>query len=139
MGKALSNWGWLAALAVTALALAIVYTRPVGVIPATTERKIVVAPASGIEGFDVGPFCADPLTSVRAFPSPDASGVTYQLTRMRDQKAETVTLVLGADESVVMATHYYDAVVNVRGGTEQQGEPAFVNADARKCVEGKAK
>lgn len=45
MRRAASDYGWLLALAVAALALIVVYTRPIAAIPATTEIKRV-APAS---------------------------------------------------------------------------------------------
>ena len=41
--RALSNYGWLVALAVAVLALAVVYTRPIpAIIPATVDRSIEV-------------------------------------------------------------------------------------------------
>ncbi len=95
--------------------------------------NIVIAPASGVESFDAAPFCNDPVTVVKKFPAPDASGATYQLTRVRDAKAETVTVVLGADKSVVLATHYFDTAIG------QDSEPAIVNADSRTCIEKKGK
>ena len=96
-----------------------------------TEKKIMIAPASGVEGFDAGLFCNDPLTTVRAIPAPDASGTTYELARVRDQKTETVVVVLAPDQSILLAKHYYDAAVG------QQSEPAIVEEDARKCIEKK--
>src|SRR3990167_2684973 len=96
-----------------------------------TETKIMIAPASGIEGFDTTLFCNDKLTKVKAIPAPDASGITYELTRVRNQKTETVLVVLAPDQSILLAKHYYDAAVG------QQSEPAIVEEDARKCIEKK--
>src|SRR3990167_859092 len=96
-----------------------------------TEKTIMIAPASGIEGFDTTLFCNDKLTKVKAIPAPDASGITYELTRVRDQKTETVVVVLAPDQSILLAKHYYDAAVG------QQSEPAIVGEDARKCIEKK--
>lgn len=99
----------------------------------TKPTPIVVPAASGIEGFNVEQFCNDPLTKAQAFEVPDA-GVTYQLTRVRDGKSETVRVVVNPSGVVLneYATHYYDSAVG------QQSEPAFVSKDALGCIEKKA-
>lgn len=89
-----------------------------------------VAPASGVEGLDVEAFCRDPLTVVLALAAPDASGVSYQLGRVRDAKTETVLVVLS--EGAFAATHYFDTTEG------QQSAPAFVTTKARDCIEDKA-
>ena len=61
------------------------------------------------------------------------AGVTYQLTRVRDQRSEAVVVVLGPDKGVVMASSYYDTELG------QQSRPAIVSDDARACIEKKAK
>lgn len=124
-------------IALLALALAVFAVVRVGFdepIPLAGEKvTIKVVPASGVQGFMAGPFCADPLTQVRALPAPDASGTTYQLLRVRDLKTETVTVVIGADKSLIVATHYYDSAIG------QQSEPAILDEDARSCVLRRAK
>lgn len=105
--------------------------------PSTTvtgdRNQIHIVPAAGITGFSVDLFCADPLTTVKGFPVPDSEGATYQLVRVRNGIAESVVVVMDGDNTTRLATHYYDSVVG------QQSEPAVVNADARKCIEEKAK
>ena len=96
------------------------------------KGNVVTVPATGVEGFPVDLFCADPLTTVQDFEAPDASGITYQLLRVRDGKTETVVIVMGANGDTRVATHYYDSLVG------QQSEPAFVNEKARECIEDKA-
>ena len=132
--RAGKDYGW--ALAVLALAISITafYARvPEQVGAPSTGTNILIAPASGLDGFDVGPFCDDPLTKVKGpLPAPDASGNSYQLIRVRDGKSETVTLVLAPDKSITLATHYFDSDVG------QVPEPAFLKDSARACVEKKA-
>lgn len=133
-----SKGGWALALIVglagIALAALAIYTRPdvpiVGTPPATTELKVVAA--TGEEGFKVYEFCDDPSTSVRETPSPDASGVTYELKRVKDGVTETVTVVFGQAGDVLYAKHFSDQA----GGQESQ--PAFVTEKARGCIEDKS-
>lgn len=94
-------------------------------------EQFIIAPASGIEGFDVYPFCNDPATTVKAFPAPDAAGNTYQLTRLRDEKPETVTVALTGD-SITFAKHYWSET------SGQVSEDAFVTQAARDCILKKA-
>ena len=130
--RALSSYGWLVALAVAVLALAIVYARPIpALIPATTEIHRV--PASGIDGWPVAVFCNDPQTKVTYLPAPDASGATYQLVRVVNGVTESVIWTTGPDGESRTATHYYDSTVG------QQSEPAVMNDDARRCVESRAR
>ena len=112
---------------------AMLYSRApaeVGIPLPVTER---IVPATGVEGFNTAIFCEDDLTRVKALPAPDASGVTYQLTRMKDGVFETVTVVLNPTGETVTATHYYDTAVG------QQPQPAVINDAARKCITGKGK
>jgi hypothetical protein len=138
LSRAAHSFGWTLAIAGIILAVVLLGVSshllgPKSVSPVIKTTEIKVAPASGVEGFDVGPFCVDDLTSVKAFPAPDSNGTTYQLTRVAGRKTETVTLVLGPDGGVVLATHYVDSSVG------QISEPAFLNGDGRSCVEKKAK
>lgn len=122
-------------LAVLVFALVYLYgliTADPGVV-VTREKSGLLVPASGIEGYDVLSFCNDPLTHVRPFPVPDSAGVTYQLTRVRDLKTETVTVVFAPDHTLLLAKHYYDTAIG------QQSEPAIVTEQARRCIEEKAR
>jgi hypothetical protein len=130
---------WLAvlvAIVVSFIALLLVYTRAevpiVGVqAPATTEQHIVAA--TGAEGFPVEAFCKDAATQVKALPNPDASGITYQLLRTRDNVPEAVIWAAGLQGDNLSATHYWFDDQHV-----QQSEPAVVTPGARRCIEGKA-
>lgn len=132
--------GWALALIVglagIALAALAIYTRPdvpvIGSPPATTEEKVVAS--TGAEGFPVDLFCNDDGTQVKALPNPDASGVTYQLVRVRDGVPEAVIWPSGAHGDNLAATHYWYDDEKV-----QQSEPAIVTPAARRCVEEKAK
>ena len=95
---------------------------------ADRPTPIIIAPSSGIEGFQVAPFCNDPLTKVVALPAPDV-GVTWQLTRLQDGKFETVVV----PGSFLSGTHYYDSTIG------QQSEPASVDDAAKACIEKKGK
>lgn len=136
---AMLHWHIVAFLTVAAIIIAASFYalagKPAGQVPIVggDTNQIVVAPASGVAGFDVAAFCADPLTTVKAFLAPDASGTTYQLTRTRDGKAESVTAVLAPDGSVKVATHYYETNLG------QQSEVADLTAAAQSCIQKKAK
>ena len=101
----------------------------VDVTPLNDDVTRNVLPASGIEGFPGAVFCNDPQTIVTALPAPDASGLTYQLLRIVNGVTETVVWVSGSRT----ATHYYDSTVG------QQSEPAVIDNDAKRCIEGKAR
>lgn len=105
----------------------------VDVTPLRDDKEIKIAPASGVEGFAVEGFCADPMTKVAPFLAPDASGITYQLSRVRAGKTESVTIVKNADGETRIAKHYYSTTVG------QQSEDAVVNAEAWKCIERRSK
>lgn len=126
--------GLTVTIAVGTLLITITANQVGAPVPGTGGDTIRIVPASGVEGFNTERFCADPLTQVRQFISPDASGVTYQLMRVRDGVAETVTVVYAADSSVLVAQHYYDTAT-----AGQQSEPAILNVEAQKCMRGKAK
>ena len=98
----------------------------------TTEVKIV--PATGAEGFPVEAFCNDPLTKVDELPAPDASGITYQLLRIKDAKAETVIWTTGPTNDSSIAKHFYYG-----DDGKQREESAIVTAKARECIERKAR
>lgn len=95
--------------------------------------KTIFVPATGIDGFNTEVFCQDPLTKVKPLPAPDA-GVTYQLTRVRDNVSETVLVVLSpsGDVNTEFSRHFYDTTVG------QQPEPAFVTDKALDCIRKKA-
>ena len=127
------QWGprgvTLFALLAACLALFLVYTRPINEIPATTSKNVI--PATGEQGFNAKTFCEDSLTSVSKVISPDASGVTYQMQRVKDGVSETVTIVIAQTHDVLFATHYWDTPAG------QQSEPAFVDEDVKRCLERK--
>lgn len=121
------------AVSVTALLLAYAALgKPAGQVPLVGGNDVHVVPASGVDGFNTAVFCADPLTKVRLFPSPDSAGKTYQLTRVRDNVTESVVYVLNPDDSTRLATHYYDSSVG------QQSGPAVITQEARDCIAKKA-
>lgn len=138
--RALSHRGWILAaggfLAIGMIwyASVIVLTQATGQpVPGFQQDTIKVAPASGVNSFAADNFCADPLTTVREFEAPDASGTTYQLTRVKDGKTETVTAVFDTNKAILMAKHYYDT------NSGQDSEGAIVNQAARDCITKKAK
>ena len=90
-----------------------------------------VVPAQGIQGFRAKFFCEDDATQVKSFISPDA-GTTYQMTRLKDGKTETVTAVYSGSGALVFGTHYYDTTAG------QQSEPADMTG-ALDCMLRKAK
>ena len=115
------------ALLVACFALFLVYTRPIPeLIPATTSTNVV--PATGEEGFNVAVFCDDKLTSVRATIAPDASGVTYELRRVKNNVTETVTIVLAQTGDILYAKHFSD------GPAGQESGAAFVTDQAKQCI-----
>jgi hypothetical protein len=121
--------GWALALVVACAAVALVYIRPVGEIPATTSEKVV--PATGEQGFNTAVFCDDSATTVTELPSPDASGITYELKRVKDGTTETVVVVWNQAGDITYAKHFWDTP------TGQESEPAFVTEKARSCIEDK--
>lgn len=124
---ALAGGGWIVALVVGLSS----FVGGVGVgdvaDPIDKAPTIVVAPASGIEGYDALLFCNDPLTTLKPpKPAPDAP-IVWELTRTRDLKTETVVYVEGAESGL----HYYDTAIG------QQSEPAVMSDEARECIDGK--
>src|SRR5688572_18493376 len=89
---ALGDYGWLVGVVCLLAAGAFFYLGgpDAAGLPEPSQDEIVIAPKSGVEGFEVEPFCNDPLTKVEPLPAPDSSGITYQLTRTRDRVTETV-------------------------------------------------
>ena len=135
--RAWGPWGaslFALAVALAALFMALIALPGAGVdtTPVSDDVTLEIAPATGIDSLDALDFCNDPRTAVRAFPAPDASGTTYQLTRVRDQRSEAVVVVLGPDKGIVMAASYYDTELG------QQSRPAIVSDKARECIERKA-
>lgn len=128
--KGVNTYAGLIALVVSIVVLVVVFTRPVDVIPTTTQQNIL--PATGEQGFNAKTFCEDSLTSVSKVIAPDASGVTYQMQRVKDGVSETVTIVLAQTHDVLFATHYWDTP------NGQQSEPAFVDEGVEKCLERKS-
>lgn len=104
--------------------------QPAGDLPGTGDTYHVV-PATGEQGFNAKNFCSDPLTSVRKTVSPDASGATYELKRIKAGVTETVTIVLAPTGEQVYARHFYDL------DGSQQSEPAYVDEDVKSCLEKK--
>ena len=132
IATAIGGYGWLVGVVGMLLMGAILYLgapQQVG-LPAPSE-DVKVVPASGIDGFPVEQFCVDPLTKVRELPAPDASGTAYQLVRVRDQRTETVVVVMDTEGGMRLGTHYYDTAVG------QDSEPAVLNGDARACIDKK--
>ena len=130
--RGVTNFALALSLLISIIALTVVYTRPVpSIIPATTETKIVAA--TGEVGFPVSTFCEDSRTTVKVFPAPDASGLTYSLTRIAGGVVETVVVVAGSTGDNPTAKWYYDTPVG------QEGEPAIVDGKAFDCIERKAR
>lgn len=139
MWNDMRSWGskqtWLfgAVLVILTMAVVLVLLPEGGVdtTPTSDDQNIEVVPATGIEGFKVKEFCQDPETTVLSFPAPDALGTTYQLTRMRDGRSETVTALINPNKEIKFATHYYSTDVG------QDSEPADMTG-AFDCIEKKA-
>lgn len=136
------EWGWKGVLAFTlsilliagVLFLILIPEAGGDVTPTASDSDIVVAPSTGINGYDVGLLCSDPKTTVLYFPNPDA-GSTYQLTRVDSNGVrESATLVYDRDGKLntEFSRHFYDTIVG------QDGEPAYVTDEAMKCLEKKA-
>lgn len=106
--------------------------QPAGNLPGTGDTIQNVVPATGDQGFNAETFCSDPETSVSKAISPDATGVTYEMKRVRDGVSETVTVVLAQTGDVLYAKHFYD-----QDGV-QQSQPAFVDDDVKRCIEKKS-
>lgn len=115
--------------------LAVVGLHSAGTNPPGTGNTVTVAPAEGVKSFTVIDFCNDPLTKVTILPAPDASGTTYQLTRVRDGRSESVVVVENPAHEVNFATHYFDATNATTGKAEQQSEPAVVDGAGKSCIE----
>lgn len=113
------------------LVIYVMLGEPGGVDVPVGEGKDVI-PATGEQGFNVEVFCEDELTIVRPFPAPDASGVTYQLTRLKSGVFETVIVVMDVANTVRTADHYAD------GPTGQAKQPAFITDNARECINDKS-
>ena len=135
--RAFKDYGWMLALVVAAAALTLVVgaSRATNTpIPGAESTEVKVVAATGAEGFPVEAFCNDPLTKVAELPAPDASGITYQLLRIRDGKSETVVWTTGPTSNSPIAKHfYYDEA------GKQQNEAAIVTAGAKNCIEEKAR
>ena len=114
------------------LSLYVVSGKPAGDLPVIGGDTVERVPATGEQGFNTAVFCDDPLTKVATSLAPDASGITYVLSRVKDGVTESVVLTFDQTDEVVYAKHFFD-----RSG--QQSEPAFVTDDARDCIEDKAK
>lgn len=106
--------------------------QPAGNLPGTGDTIQNVVPATGDQGFNAETFCSDPETNVSKAISPDATGVTYEMKRVRDGVSETVTVVLAQTGDVLYAKHFYD-----QGGV-QQSQPAFVDGSVIRCLERKS-
>lgn len=134
---ALDNGGWqtvvIVLLAGLVVFLVLLPVLGADTTPVTDDKTVKIVPAQGETGFPVETFCRDPLTKVTVTPNPDASGITYQLVRVKDSITESVVYTTGPDDANRAATHYKDVA-----GT-QESEPAFVNDKARDCLEDKAK
>lgn len=128
MIRAASNYGWLLALAVAAFAVFLVYVKAPAQVGIPLPGDVYTVPASGLEGFNVDAFCDDPETRVAVFLAPDASGTTYQLSRVRDNVPEAVVVVKSIDGETRMAKHYYTAEAG------QQSEDAVVTEGAWTCI-----
>ncbi len=113
------------------LVVYVILGEPSGVDVPVGEKADNIVASTGIDGFPVADFCNDPLTKVDPFVAPDASGVTYQLLRVRNGVTETVIVVLDKDGSVVVGKHYFDAADG------QHVEPAFLTDSARNCLKKK--
>lgn len=120
--------------------------------PTRDDKTVVVTAATGIQGFKVKEFCEDDLTKVLRTQAPDA-GYTIQLTRMRDQRFETVTVIevtpdshtaggrpAGALGILVSGTHSFDTNVDLNGDgiLDPMTEPADLSG-AEDCIRRKAK
>lgn len=123
---------WILALigAIAAANGLIAYTTSHSIIQVGDKaHKVVIVPATvGVEAYSVKDFCNDPMTKVTSFLAPDASGVTYQLTRVRDSKPEAVIVVRGIDGETRIAKHYWQTEVG------QQSEAAVVTEEAWTCI-----
>ena len=118
-------------VAIIGLAAAVLQRSNVAVPVLSPEtHPINIVPASGVEGFNVAAFCADPATKVLALPAPDAvNSVTYQLTRDKGGVFEAVVV----PGNLMTGTHFYDSAIG------QQSEPGALTDEARACVKAKAK
>lgn len=141
VAQTIRSWGpigfGLMALAVSIatafIVIGVVYKgAPAVGIDTRPAEDVTIVPATGDEGFPVETFCQDDKTTVKAIPAPDASGVTYQMLRVRDGVTETVRVVTNAQDEVAVGTHYWD-----QDGV-QQDEPAVVTQAARECIDTKA-
>ena len=133
--RAAADYGWLLAVAMVCVTviLVVILLPEAGVDtnPTRTDQTLNVVAASGIEGWDVEPFCNDPATVVLELLAPDADGKLYQLARTRDGALETVQVNVGPAGPT--GTHYFDTTAG------QQSEPALVTARALECIEDKAR
>lgn len=129
-------------LGATAVALLIYTNAPtvlgVDIKPGDTVR---VTPAYGPEGFLVSPFCADPTTKLIArdpIPLEDRVAFSYTLERWRGLRQE---LVVWSDTGRgAEHWHYTDELVDGNGDGVPESfrmvkEPAFVDNQARDCIE----
>lgn len=97
----------------------------------------VIVPNTGIEGWKALEFCKDPKTEVQAFNSPDASGITYQMMRVRDGVPESATFVYSPTGQMVIGKHYFNVEVSP-GHYEQRSEDAIVSRENLvACIAGK--
>lgn len=133
---ALDNGGWLLALSLVSAALIIFLVVLPGLgadtTPISDDKTVRQVPSEGDTGFPVEFFCQDSDTKVTALPAPDASGITYQLVRVKNGVTESVIYNTGPSDSSRVATHYFDQA------GQQQSEPAFVNDKAKDCIERRA-
>jgi hypothetical protein len=124
--RAGKDYGWLLAVIIAILAVTVVYTKAPAQVGLPLPTKEELLPAAGVGGYNVLAFCEDPLTEVKFTISPDTEGsVTFQLTRTRDGKFESITWVSGAPT----ARHFED----VPGGG-QIANPGVVTDKAADCI-----
>lgn len=122
--------------------------QPLGEVISTTN----VVPAVGVSGYTAEAtlaFCNDKTTTIRPFPKPDATGQTWQLTRDKDNRTETIVILVNFDfdsrgqiinKDIQPGTHYYWGNVVQPDGTikiDQVSEPAQTNNQVLSCLEEK--
>ena len=134
--RAASEWGWFLGVAgllvgILALVIAVRVNAPLAR-DATGAQLTRVVPATGIEGFNTSFFCNEDLTKVKPKLIPDV-GISYELLRVKDGVAESVTIIIALDSKVLVSTHYYDTTQG------QQSEPAVVDKATLDCLARKAK
>ena len=132
--RAGADYGWLLAIAVSLLAVVLVYARAPTLIGAPLPATTNIVPTTGEQGYPVAELCKDTATTVSGpgISPPDSKfAATYQLARTKAGVHEVVIVNVYGDQALQPVGTHYDAV--------NTPTDANVTKAAMDCIRSKAK